>query len=158
MPVLVMGSQFADDPDMQEKVNAALIEWAQQRMPHRVEWGPARAIGVATGGKLLAAIIYSRMETMPHGNMLEVSIAADSPDWCRRGVLRALFHYPFIQLNCVRMHARIGRKNKRARRLIEGLGFRLEGMGRKAYDGRQDAAVYSLLRHECRWISQETRP
>jgi hypothetical protein len=42
--------------------------------------------------------------------------------------------------------------------LVEGLGFRLEGMGRKAYDGRQDAAVYSLLRHECRWISQETRP
>jgi RimJ/RimL family protein N-acetyltransferase len=152
MPVLVMGSQH-DDPEMQKRVNDALIEWAMQRMPYRANLGPSQAIGVAADGRMLAVVIYGGMQKMPHGHSIEVSIAADGPEWCRRGVLRALFHYPFAQLGCVRMHARIGRKNKRARKLIEGLGFRLEGMGRKAYDGRQDAAVYSMLKHECRWLA-----
>jgi RimJ/RimL family protein N-acetyltransferase len=137
---------------MGEQVNPGLIEWASQRMPYRIDWGPSQAIGVAEGQRISAVVVYSRHEQMPHGNMVEMSIAADSPIWCRRGVLRALFHYPFVQLACVRVNARIGRKNKRARRLVEGLGFKLEGMGRRAYDGRQDAAIYSMLRNECKWL------
>lgn len=151
-----MGSQHADDPHMQEQVNDALAQWAAERMPYRMtarSWGENyRCIGVCEGRTMLAVCVYNNFSRLPHGNLMDMSIAADDPRWCRKGILRAIFHYPFVQQGCVRVTARIGRRNKRARRLVEGLGFTLEGMARKAYDGRQDAAIYRMLKDECRWL------
>ena len=35
---------------------------------------------------------------------------------------------------------------------MERLGFKLEGLARRAHDGETDAAVYSMLPAECRWL------
>jgi RimJ/RimL family protein N-acetyltransferase len=150
-----MGSQHADDPYLQEKINDGLAQWVAERMPVRMnarDFKGYQCIGVCRETTVLAVVVYSNFRRMAHGNSMDMSIAADNPSWCRRGVLRALFHYPFAQQGCVRVTANVGRRNKRSRRLVEGLGFKLEGMGRRAYDGRQDAAVYSLMRDECKWL------
>jgi hypothetical protein len=46
----------------------------------------------------------------------------------------------------------IGSNNKRAIKLNLGLGFKLEGIARKAYDGINDAWVLGMLREECKWV------
>jgi RimJ/RimL family protein N-acetyltransferase len=46
----------------------------------------------------------------------------------------------------------IGANNQRAIKLNLGLGFKLEGIARKAYDGMNDAWVLGMLREECKWI------
>lgn len=155
MPALVMGSQFADDPHMQERVNDSLAEWAGQHMPtpiHCQDFGPQRSIGICRDNTMLAVVVYNQFQRLKHGNTLQMSIASTTPEWCRRGVLRALFHYPFVQQECCSVWASTGRKNKHARRFLERLGFQLRGSRRCGYDGRQDAMLYDMTRDDCRWL------
>ncbi len=114
------------------------------------DFGPCTTIGIAdkSSGDLIGGAVYHRWR----GFDCELTFAATSPRWCRRGVLTALFHYPFVQRACTRMTLIIGRNNARALKLNLGLGFKLEGIARRAYDGINDACVLGMLREECRFI------
>jgi RimJ/RimL family protein N-acetyltransferase len=106
------------------------------------------ALGVVRGSQLIGGAVYHNFR----GHDIEVTVAFEDPRWALPGTLRALFAYPFETLRCARMTAVVARKNKRSRRLTEGLGFRLEGVARRAIDGKQDAMIYGMLREECRWL------
>lgn len=132
-----------------EKVKA----WVAKMLPMPFkpeEFGPSTTIGIkdATTGKMIAGAVYHRWR----GFDCELTFAASSPRWCRKGVLAALFNYPFEQRGCTRMTLIIGSNNKRAIKLNLGLGFKLEGIARRAYDGHNDAWVLGMLREECKWI------
>jgi RimJ/RimL family protein N-acetyltransferase len=134
--------------------NDKLLEWAAlhgKTFDFRAPENGARTIGVVLNNKLVAVCIYHHFR--PGVPDIEMTILAETPRWCTREAVRFLLRYPFLQLGCVRVTALIGRKNKRSRRLVEGLGWKLEGTARKAWDGRQDCMVYGLLRDECRWLS-----
>src|SRR5262245_45794654 len=109
------------------------------------------ALGVVRQNRLVGGIVYHNFR----GCDVEVVSAFDDARWALPGTLRALFAYPFETLKCVRITAIVARGNKRARRLCEGLGFRFEGVARRAIDGKQDAIIYGMLRQECRWIRKE---
>ncbi len=109
------------------------------------------ALGVVRRGVLVGGVVYHHYV----GHDVQVSIAFDSPGWALPGTLRALFEYPFNQLGCSRMSALIGRKNKKSRKICEGLGFRLEGVHPKGRDGHEDAMSYGLLKEHCRWIKDK---
>lgn len=106
------------------------------------------SIGIMTDGQLVGGAIY-------HGyrrHMVDISLATTDKRWCTRKVLRSLFGYPFNQLRVVRLGATCSKKNKDIRNLMDKLGFKLEGCARKAFDGKNDAMVYSMLKTECRWL------
>ncbi len=129
----------------------AVGEWVARRIPHigsAREWGGFRAIGVALNDKPIAGAVYNNSR----GFDMEISFAADSPRWANRGTIRGILAYPFIQCGCTRLTATIAKRNKRARRLVEGLGFKQEGCLQRGLDGRQDAILYGLQRENCRWI------
>ena len=113
---------------------------------------PCASIGVMRDGVLLAGLVYHDFRRKAHGNMIEVSAVAADPAWASRRTLKALFEYAFVVNDCVRFELKIGRKNKHARDFAERLGFTLEGVLRKAYDGRADLMIYGMLRDECKWI------
>lgn len=115
------------------------------------EFGPFTTIGVSKAGKLIAGAVYHRWRPFD----CELTFAASDPGWCRKGILRALFHYPFVQQNVKRMTLIIGENNPRALKLNTGLGFKIEGKARKAYDGENDAFILGMLREECKWIKEE---
>jgi len=48
--------------------------------------------------------------------------------------------------------------NMRARRLVEGAGFVLEGLVRSAAPDGGDVLIYGMLKEECRWVSSQPRP
>jgi RimJ/RimL family protein N-acetyltransferase len=108
------------------------------------------ALGVVRRGVLVGGVVYHHYV----GHDVQVSIAFDSPGWALPGTLRALFDYPFNTLGCARMSALIGRKNKKSRKICEGLGFKLEGVHHKGRDGVEDAMSYGLLKENCRWIKE----
>jgi hypothetical protein len=112
-------------------------------------WGPFSAIGVVRRGELVGGVVYHGYQ----GFDVQMSCAFDRVGWALPGTLRAIFHYPFEGMHCVRVTAAIGRKNKKARKLVEGIGFKYEGLRRKALDGREDEVIYGMLKTECRWIS-----
>ncbi len=84
---------------------------------------------------------------------IEVSFAFDSPLWATNYVLGAVCRYPFDQLGCIRVTAICAKKNKRSRQMVERIGFKLEGVARKAF-GKDDACIYGLLRPECRFLEE----
>lgn len=112
-------------------------------------WTEYAAIGVMRDGVIVGGIVYH--DYRPQDGDIQISVAATSARWLTRGVLRAIHRYPFVQLECARVTARTRKNNKRARSALERLGFRMEGMQRKAMQGR-DAVLYGLLASECKHL------
>lgn len=147
------------DPDRPVTVGGAdqfVAAWVARELNiDPAEFGPCSAMGVVLGGSLVAGIVFNEYVVMRAGSSIQASIASTSPHWASRPVLRDIFRYPFEQLGVSRLWASTAKGNKRARRFLLRLGFKLEGVARRGYDGTRDAAVYSLMPHECRWLGRD---
>lgn len=124
-----------------------VADWVSDQIWGAPEFENHQAIGVLRGSELVGGVVYHNYRE----HDIELSCAATDPRWLSRGRLSVLFGYPFIQLGCLRVTAVAARSNKRARRMNERLGFKLEGCARKAWEGK-DAMLYGMLREECRWL------
>lgn len=127
--------------------SAYFANWAAQHLDTPIDTTMCHAIGIMDGANIIGSVVYSHY----YGHDMQMTIATVSPRWCTRGVLRALFDYPFNQLGCARVTAVTTKRNKAARKLLGRLGFVLEGVLRNGYDGRRHALVYGLLRDDCEW-------
>lgn len=130
----------------------AMVAWTVQRLPFPVNFGPCIPLAVVDETTVLACVVYHDYRVKPFGATIEASIASDTPKWGARSVLRQLFWLPFVSLSCVSMTAVTGRKNHKARKMLNSMGFKMIGPIRRGYDGKNDAIAYDLLREECRWL------
>ena len=126
-----------------------LCEWLKQRVPHFYPSDGVKCVGVIRGGKLVAAVAYSGyFAGNDHWSPdVEMTAAADSPRWWSRSVGRDLLGIPFRQFGCERVTLRVRKKDKRTRRFVEGIGFKLEGIIRRALRS-DDACLYGLTRRD----------
>lgn len=134
----------------------AVCQWVSERVPIMAGRQPNElyaALGIVARGQMAAGIIFHNYR--PTAKDMEITVAAESALWCRPKVLTRLFTYPFHQIGVKRITCMTSRSNKRCRRLIEGLGWKLEGVVRKAFDGREDLFVYGMLKSECRFLKGE---
>jgi hypothetical protein len=67
-------------------------------------------------------------------------------------MLTKLFSWAFGPLGLKRLTSTVARANKRARRINEGVGFKLEGLKPRGYDGVQPACMYGMTVDQCRWL------
>jgi RimJ/RimL family protein N-acetyltransferase len=67
-------------------------------------------------------------------------------------MLRTLFNYPFIQLNCHRITAYTEIDNRQANFFLKRLGFKKEGTMREISERLKDINVYGMLKKECTWL------
>lgn len=107
------------------------------------------AMGMLHRNKVVAGVVFHDYR----GYDISITVAADSPRWARRGVLRQLAKYPFTQLGCVRLTSIVSSENHRAQRLNLGLGMTLEGTQRRGFDGVHDALLFGVLREQCEWAN-----
>ena len=112
---------------------------------------PAIGAAVLKDGKLAGAAVFNNYHVLHKGSWCEISVAIDDVECVSRRTLRQIFEYPFKQLGVTRLQAVTSVNNQRCKAFIERLGFKLEGLARKAHDGETDQAVYSMLPVECRW-------
>lgn len=141
-----------------------LAQWAVERLDDEdiqtvTDLGAYRAYGIVRndskkGIQPLAVVIFNWFRELPHGNDMRVIVVAESPRWCLPGVLRELFKYPFELAGCARLTAAISERNQRSLKLCKGLGFKKEGVLRRAHDGKTNTIVLSMLPHECKWLEQ----
>ena len=115
-------------------------------------WENFSALGVVRRGNLIGGVIYSNYR--PHANDIEITAAFSSPDWCLPDTIKQILAFPIQQLGCTRCTARTARRNKPARQFNERLGFKVEGVQRKAYDGKQDIIIYGLLLDQFDWLKK----
>lgn len=127
-----------------------VAELVRSRIPQMRDksFGPCTALGVIRRGVLVGGVVFNRYS----GFDVSLTAAFDAPGWALPGTVRAILAYPFIDLGCKRVSARTGKKNRKARKLLEDLGFVLEGVCRRGYDGFEDAMMYGLLKEDCRWL------
>ncbi len=126
-----------------------MLDWIACRIP-RVgpdhNWrGRAAAIGVVVDGEIVAG-----MAVLDHDRKhrhAEIAMAADSARWASRKTIRLMLAYPLGQLRCQRLTTIIEATNDRAIKLNEGLGFKREGIIRRAY-GDADAVLLGLLKED----------
>lgn len=127
--------------------DAELSKWLRRRVPHFYPSEGVKCVGVIRNNKLVAAVAYSGF--FP-GNEhwspdVEMTAAADTPRWWSRSVGADLLGIPFRQFGCERVTLRVRKKDKRTRRFVEGIGFKLEGILRRALRS-DDACLYGLTK------------
>lgn len=119
-----------------------------------IGFGDCMTVAIVEEKKILGAVIFSNFMKPPSGTAvsIEASVLILDKKCCNRHTFHTLFSYPFIHLQVKRLQATCAKRHKRSRRLLERLGFRLEGIGRQAWLHGGDSAFYSMLANECRWL------
>lgn len=125
---------------------AAFVAQVQGRQAE--SWGNYSCIGLVRGGYLVAGVVYNNWSGA--GVCAHIG-AVPGARWMTREFLHAIFDYPFNQCGRRRLTALVARKNKRARKFVEHLGFRHEGVVRHALPN-DDWILYGMLRDECRYL------
>lgn len=127
-----------------------VAEWVARRIPHMYgrKFENFVAIGVALEGKPVAGVVFN--EWVPEARTMQVSIAADTPRWATKGVIRGILHYPFEQQGVNKLWASIPAKNERALKFNLGVGFTREAILRHQYGRKNHAVICSMLANEYR--------
>lgn len=100
--------------------------WLEARMPEEIDLGGGMPLlFVENGNKILCCVYwhnFTKRECM-------VSIAADSPRWATKGHFKLVISYPFLTWREIeRVSALTEKRNRRARKLLKGVGFFQEGV------------------------------
>ena len=110
------------------------------------------AIGLEENGELIAGVVFDHYT----GPSISMHVAATGKRWMTKDFLWRCFAYPFIQLQCNRITGLVRADNIAAQKFDEHLGFKREGLLRKAAKDGTDYIVYGMLREECRWLEIRT--
>ena len=129
-------------------------EMVKSRIPHMRgrTWEPYTALGVVRRGKLVGGVVYHGYR----GFDVQISAAFDQAGWALPGTLRALSAYPFLDLEVERVSVLTGRRNRKARKLLHGLGFKFVGVAKRGLDGNEDAYIFEMLKENCKWLKDRT--
>lgn len=131
----------------------ALLKFATDRLKGEVVWRDplnCSAIGWEREGRIVAAVVFDQF----YWPSICGHIASDgSRTWASRDFLRAMFDYPFRQLQCSRITAPVADGNGDAIRFLVRLGFKEEGRLRRALPGGRDRLIYGILKEDCKWVS-----
>lgn len=126
-----------------------VAEWVgEQLMRDKSAFLPCKAIGIEKDGKLIAGVVYNNYV----GHLIEMTIASLDKRWATSHNLKALFRYPFIQLNLKRVQALCSANEKGVQMFLKRLGFIHEGTHPCAYHDGGTAYSFGMLKHQCRYI------
>jgi RimJ/RimL family protein N-acetyltransferase len=127
-----------------------LAQWAEAMLPEQAPFArPLTAIGIVSSeNEIMGVAIYNNFRQ----NDIEITFVTATPKWATPGNVRAILSYPFVQLGVDRMTAITSKTNKKARKLLDRLGFKLEGIHPFAYAGKT-ACTYGLYLDNARkWV------
>lgn len=115
--------------------------------PLAIQTGTFTTLGITKGDNIIASVLYTRYRWPD----LEMHMYSSTPKWCNKRVLKAMFSYPFKQLNCRRVTAVTDPANPAVCHFLERLGFKEEGRQRHGLPNG-DALLLGMLREECKWV------
>lgn len=125
-----------------------VCEWVAERIGEPLEDANV-GIGIEEDGELIAGVAYN----MYTGAAICMNVAAvPGKRWTKKEFMYAFFAYPFIQLGCRRVTGLVRASNTVSRKFDEHVGFVQEGVIREAFADGEDAILYGMLKHECKWI------
>lgn len=138
----------------QDKGVATWVSLGLFKNSNSFDLATTRAIGISNNNKLICGVVYNNLQTDVNDKpySIEMTIYSIDKTWCTKYNLSVLFAYPFSQYNLKRVQATTREDNGHVRAFLERLGFKLCGIARMGHPDLCNAAVYDMLKHECRWI------
>jgi RimJ/RimL family protein N-acetyltransferase len=125
-----------------------VINWVESQIGEKYPEGTV-GIGLEQDGELIAGVVFDYYT----GPSISMHVAAvPGKRWMTKDFLWRCFAYPFLQLQCNRITGLVRVDNLAAQKFDEHLGFKREGLLRKAAEDGTDYIVYGMLREECRWL------
>jgi RimJ/RimL family protein N-acetyltransferase len=124
------------------EINAGIGQFVSLMIPGcETGFSNFKSMGVIKGGELIAGVLYHNWS--PKTGAIEVSAAASDPRWLTKETLKALFGYPFDDIGCQIVVARIAETNIRARRMWRAVGAKEHLIPRLR--GRNEAEAIMIL-------------
>jgi len=115
---------------------------------------PFEATWTLLNGQPRGALLYTNYRV--GSNSIEMSAAGES-GWLTMKVIKAMFGYPFRQLDCWNLLIMIKRNNTISREISKRLGF-TELCVIECGSGKiNDTILYSMTRDKCRWIETKAK-
>lgn len=132
-------------------INAVVSDWVRRKVGLEHGWPQCSTLSLWDDVTILAAVVYEGYV----GNNVCMHVAAEGKHWLNRQFLYAAFDYPFNQLKVDRVTGCVPDSNEAAKRFDEHLGFKREGLLRRASQDGTDLIVYGMLREECRFLERK---
>lgn len=126
--------------------DARVGAWVQDQLGGGEIAGPFQALGVENAD---GELVFGALFTNERDGDIEIAIAATDIRPAVPSVFQRILDYPFKQLGLPRLTAEIPLSNRRMIRFAVGIGFKLEGIKRKADGKGGDVGVFGLLAEEC---------
>ncbi len=123
--------------------------WLRERIPHLTGGlGAAQFAVVMAGCNVRAVTAFHQYD--PAAQTMQVSMAADTPRWARRGVIAALLRYAFDRAGVFKLWTMQPdhEAGRRAARFNEGIGFRREAVLLDQYGPGIGAILTAMTRPE----------
>lgn len=120
-----------------------VARWVVDHIPHVDDFGPCVAIGVINGPKMLAGVVYH--DYQPDCRTIQLSMAAASPMWARREIIRDLLEYPFKQLKVFKVWTGTPADNERALKVNKHIGFKQEAILAHHFGPKRHGIVCRML-------------
>lgn len=121
-------------------------DWVIERVPHLTEIGHCTSIGIVSGDRLIAGVLYH--DYQPHFRNIQLSMAADSPMWARPGNIAALLHYPFEQLKVWMLYTVTPESNERALKVNKHIGIKRKTVLPHMFGKRKHAVLCEMTRSD----------
>lgn len=132
----------------------ALADIAAKLIPDMGDkgFGPCQALGVVSGydvnDRLEAVCVYH--EYHPEHKTIMMSIAAYSPRWAQRGIIRALLSVSFRQYGVKKVWCITSINNKRCQKFLKGIGFKKEATLAHHLGEGVHAEIYRMMEQDFR--------
>jgi RimJ/RimL family protein N-acetyltransferase len=125
--------------------------WVRQELDEPPVEGSMAFGFVNDDGKLICGILIHDVKQ----EMCALSIASKSPRWCTKENIAAIADVLSENLGKRYVYTMTPAMNHRARKLVEGLGFKQDGVMRQAAKGGEDdLIIYGVLREDCPFIDK----
>lgn len=124
-----------------------VIAWVEERIPEvrGIGFENAKGIGVlSTSGNLICGVVYDQWK--PEFKTMQLTIAADHPQWARKEIIRDLLSYPFIQLNIFKSWVAIPSDNEKSLKTVTHIGFTYDGTLQHQYGEGRHAIIGRMLK------------
>lgn len=123
-------------------------KWAAEQMHGNLWDGKYVAFGLERARQIIAAVGFT--DFIPRASVCG-HLVSSGKHWLNRPLLRAMFLYPFMQLQVKRLTGMVPTNNGPMCRFLAHLGFTEEAILKDVLvDG--DVTVYRMYAHECRYL------
>ena len=140
------------EPVFDQLQKEKFYEWISPRAD--IEVDDYTTIGFVDGEQIVGVILFCNYD----GNNIYVHIAAEYPGAVQRKFIRLMFDYIFNQAKCQRVTATCLENKKRSQKLIEGVGFKKEGLLKnfvRKDDTLYDIIIYGMQKEDCKWVTYQ---